>query len=55
MLLVLKCNENCAYIHVDKFENTNLIEEKYEPIEKWVKASTSDIVFETSTKDTLLN
>lgn len=55
MLLVLKCNENYSYTHVDKFEKSNLIEEKYEPIEKWVKTSTNDIVFETSTKDTLLN
>ena len=57
MLLVLKCSENYSYTHVDKdkFENLNLIEEKYEPIGKWVKTSTNDFVFETSTKDTLPN
>ena len=55
MLLVLKDNENYSYTHVDKFEKSNLIEEKYEPIGKWVKTSTNDILFETSTKDTLPN
>jgi hypothetical protein len=55
MLLVLKCNENYSCTHVDKFEKSNLIEEKYEPIGKWVKTSTNDIVFNTSTGDKLLN
>lgn len=55
MLLVLKDNENYSYTHVDKFEKSNLIEEKYGPIGKWVKTSTNDILFETSTKDTLPN
>lgn len=55
IILVLKDNENYSYTHVDKFEKSNLIEEKYEPIGKWVKTSTNDIMLETSTKDTLLN
>ena len=42
MLLVLKCNENYNYTYVDKFEKSNLIEEKYEPIGKWIKTSTDD-------------
>lgn len=57
MLLVLKYNENYSYTYVDKnkFEKSNLIEEKNESIGKWIKTTTNDIVFETSTKDTLLN
>lgn len=55
IILVLKDSENYSYTHVDKFEKSNLIEEKYEPIGKWVKTSTNDIMLETSTKDTLLN
>jgi hypothetical protein len=56
MLLVLKCDGNYSYTHVDKFEKSNLIEEKYEPIGKWIKTSTmNDIIFDTNTNDTLLN
>lgn len=57
MLLVLKCNENYAYKHTSKNDSSdkkninNLIEEE----RKWVKTSTGDIVFNTSTGDTLLN
>jgi hypothetical protein len=57
MLLVLKCNENYAYKHTSKIDLSdkkninNLIEEE----RKWVKTSTGDIVFNTSTGDTLLN
>jgi hypothetical protein len=57
ILLILKCSENYAYKHTskkdlsDKKNINNLIEEE----RKWVKTSTGDIVFNTSTGDTLLN
>lgn len=57
IVLILKGNENYAYKHIskndlsDKKNINNLIEEE----QIWVKTSTGDIVFNTSTGDKLLN
>lgn len=54
-LLIKKDNKTCDYKHTYVFDvcsdKSNLIEET----QMWVKTSTNDIVFETSTKDTLPN
>lgn len=56
ILLILNDNENYGYKHVSKFvdnNNCDLIEENDNHTINWVKSTTGDIVFNTSTNDLL--